>query len=229
MASKWFRMKNKAIVLRKHGRSIRDVEKILRIPRSTLSGWFRNVSLTQKQKRDLNKKWLGSLAKARQKAVLWHNAEKQKRLIRARYEANQVLRGLNLKNKNVIELALAMLYLGEGTKSKVETGMGNSDPLLLKTFVGILIKYYGVDIAKIKCSLHLRADQNPEKLKRFWSQELKLPMENFMYVHLDRRTIGSKTYPDYKGVCLISCGNVAIQRKLINISRGFCERVIKSL
>ena len=119
-----------------------------------------------------------------------------------------------------------MLYLGEGFKGDY-TGMANSDPLILKSFVSFLINYSEVPINKIKCSLYLRADQNSDKLTKFWSEALDLPIDNFTYVHFDKRTSASRTYEHYKGVCSIRCGNVAIQRRLVNIGRMFCERIAK--
>ena len=53
MKSKWFELKSKAIYLRKQGKSIRDIEESLVIPRSTLSGWFQNIKLTDSQYKSL--------------------------------------------------------------------------------------------------------------------------------------------------------------------------------
>lgn len=228
MKSKWFDKKEEAIKLRRQGLSIRIIENKLSIPRSTLSEWFKNIKLTRRQKNKLLDRWKKGLILAREKAGQWHRAEKEKRLLRAKNEAGQVLDRLNLYDKNILELALAMLYMGEGIKSNAETGIGNSDPLLLKAFLHILSKNFNnVDITKIRCELYLRADQDAQEIKNFWAKELKLPLENFRYVHFDKRTEGSKTFPNYRGVCMLRCANVAIQRKLLNISKGFCERIIK--
>ncbi len=159
----------------------------------------------------------------------FHFDRSQERIAKAKEEADQVLSNLNLKDKNIAELALAMLYMGEGIKSNDETGMGNSDPLVLKTFLCILRNNYNVDVKKIRCELYLRADQNEDEIKKFWANKLKLPMGNFKYVNFDKRTAGTKTFSDYRGVCLIRCSNVAIQRKLLNISRRFCESIIAPL
>ncbi|MBI2040376.1 hypothetical protein HYT18_04865 [Candidatus Microgenomates bacterium] len=224
MRSKWFELKPEAIKLRRQGASIREVEKLLKIPRSTLSGWFRNVKLTEKQKNKLKEDWLKALSKARTRAVLWHNEQKQIRLKEAEDQAKKLLSVINLKDKSILELALAMLYLGEGLKVN-GTAMGNSNPLILKFFIKALIKLYGFDIKKIKCELHLRADQNPEKLRRYWSEELNLPVSSFTSISIDKRTIGSTTYPSYNGVCVLQCGNIAIQRRLVYLSRLFCEKI----
>lgn len=227
MQSKWYELKEKALALRKKGLSIGTIERRLGIRRSTLSGWFKNVELTSAQKTRLHQQWKDGLIKARKKAVKWHNAEKEKRLCTARNEALETIRNIEITDKHIVEVALALLYLGEGSKATIETGMGSSDPLILKFFLTCLRKIYNVDTAKIRCELHLRADQDREEMIRFWARELALPIRNFTYVSVDKRTAGSRTYSRYKGVCQIRCGTVAIQRKLVNIANMFCEATIK--
>ena len=136
------------------------------------------------------------------------------------------LAGVDIKDRKLIDIALSMLYLGEGFKTS-KTGMGNSDPLILKFFLKNMIDVYNLDINKIRFELHLRYDQNSMQMKKYWSQQLKVPIARFSYVSFDKRTKGQKTYPHYKGVCLIDCANIAIQRKLIYLSRKFCELYIK--
>ncbi|MFH1841300.1 MAG: hypothetical protein ABH800_00860 [Candidatus Nealsonbacteria bacterium] len=226
MKSKWYELKEKAIELRRQGFSFNKIEYCLGVPRSTLSGWLKNIELTVEQKNKLAQSKKIALMKARKKAILWHNAQKEKRVQEAKNSALKILNNIDLNNPNILELALSILYIGEGTKKTEETAIGSSDPLILKFFLAVLKNTYNIDSEKIKCDLSLRADQNPEKMKRFWAKELKLPISNFKRAHLDERTKGSKTYPYYKGVCQIRIGNVAIQRKLIYISNIFCEKVI---
>ncbi|MBI2625346.1 MAG: hypothetical protein HYW70_03365 [Candidatus Nealsonbacteria bacterium] len=204
------------------------IEKRYGIARSTLSGWFRNVKLTPAQKKKLSQNSNAALISARKRAVLWHNAQKQRRLREAKLQALHTLRKINPKNRHILELTLAILYLGEGNKASVETSIGNSDPLILKFFLSCLRKIYNFNVDKIRCELHLRADQDPERIKRFWAKKLKLSLSNFKQVTIDKRTLGSKTFAYYKGVCVLRCANVAIQRKLLYLARYFCEQIIKS-
>ncbi len=224
MKSKWYGFKPQAIELRRNGNSLRNVAKVLNIPKSTLSGWFRDITLTPEQQLVLRKNWLENLRNARRKAVVWHNQQKVARLKEAEQLAMKTLESINISNLNILELALAMLYLAEGAKS-AGTLLGNSDPLILKFFVAALEGVYCIDVSKISAELHLRADQNPEEMKRYWSRELNLPLDNFKSVSIDKRTAGSPTYPTYKGVCVLYCGNIALQRRLVYLSRGFCEKI----
>lgn len=221
MISKWYELKPKAIELRKEGTSIRDVEKILKIPRSTLSGWFRNIKLTKSQKVKLDINWRNALNIGRKKAVLWHNHQKELRIKMAQNEAVEVLNKINLKDKSVFELALAMLYLGEGDKTQ-STSMANSNPLIVKFFIKCLEKIFEIDINSLTFELHLRSNQNEIDAIDYWSKVLNVNPNRFGYIK-DKRIAKTKTYPNYKGVCVVICGRIAIQRRLVHLGQDFCK------
>ncbi len=226
MISRWANKKSWAVALRRKGNSIKDIEKELGIPRSTLSGWFHSVLLSKKHQAKLKQRAKQGLESARVEAVKWHNAQKNDRLKKAAQIGATVLKNIP-NDTTTLELALAFLYLGEGSKKSVGTSLGSSDYRIAKFYITCLQEIYGVPKEKIKCYLHLRADQNPHAMKLFWSKELKLSLSNFGKPSLDKRTAGKATYPHYKGVCLIECGRVDIQRRLMYIANGFCEKVIK--
>ncbi|MEI6420530.1 MAG: hypothetical protein WCO30_02740 [bacterium] len=222
MKSKWFKLKDEVIKYRLNGNSIRDIEKKFGIPKSTLNGWFKTVVVSDSKKELLKLRWKKSLITARKKAVIWHNKEKQKRLDIATSQANNTLNEIDYTNKETLELGLAMLYLGEGSK-KGKTSLASSDPLILQFFIRAMKELYGLGSNNIKHELHLRADQDIELTKKYWSKQLNIPVENFSSISLDKRSIGRKTYEHYNGVCVLNYSNIAIQRKLVYLSRKYCE------
>ncbi len=229
MVSKWAHLKERAVKMRKRGASVRDIEKHLGIPRSNLSYWFRGIVLSKHHAQLLRKRHEEALITARKEAVKWHNSQKARRLDAARMDALKTLAQINITQREIVELALAILYLGEGAKKNSFTAMGNSDPRILRFFVDSLSYLYNIPRSQFKCHLHLRADQNPQALARYWSAQLDIPIENFLKPLIDKRTLGTKTYPTYKGVCAVSCGRVAIQRKLMYIATTFCETFTKNM
>ncbi|MDO8552421.1 MAG: hypothetical protein Q7S01_02710 [bacterium] len=229
MLSKWQHVKQRAISMRRHGASVRDIEKRLGIRRSTLSYWFTKVPLSKHHLRLLKKRADKALVKARVQAVKWHNARKRERVALAENEARQSLSKLNLEQIELLELALAMLYLGEGAKKNSQTSLGNSSPEILAFFVHALQKLYGATASDFKCYLHLRADQNQRELRRFWSRTLGIPESRFGKTLVDHRTQGSSTYPNYKGVCAVTYSRVAVKRKLLYIADVFCSHVAENM
>lgn len=223
MRSQWYEYKEAAIALRRTGMSMTLIEQKLGIPRSTLSGWFKNVLLTEAQRTKLMNNSRDGWQKARENAVKAHNQAKADRLARAKLSAEETLSKIDISNE-VMDLAFAMLYLGEGAKNGT-TSIANSDSKVLKFVIKVLEINYGVLPIDIKCDLHLRADQDPETIKKYWAQELGIPLQNFRKAYLDQRTVGRSTYEHYKGVCVLYCGSIAIQRKLVYLYNLFCKRI----
>jgi len=223
MISKWFELKEDAIKMRKLGISMTVIETKLGIPRSTLSGWFKSVAITPAQQQALIQNRRDGWRKARIKAVESHREKKTLRILEAQTEALKTLDKIELTSE-ILDLAFAMLYFGEGAKKDI-TSLGSSDPRILKFTTTVLLRNYNIQPEQLRCDLHLRMDQNGEELKSYWSKELNIPVECFRYIAYDKRTAGKPTYDHYKGVCVITCGNIAIQRKLIFMYTLFCEKV----
>lgn len=229
MSSRWLHLKERAVAMRKRGAALRDIEKRLGIRKSTLHYWFRDIQLSDHHLQRLKKRADNALFKARIEAVKWHNAQKATRMKLAFGAATQTLECIDITNDAIAELALALLYLGEGMKKTGSTAMGNSDPLILRFFVRMLQRLYKVPIEDMKCDLHLRADQNQTQMVRYWSKTLGIPSRNFGKTSIDMRTKDRPTYSHYKGVCIVRCGHVAIQRKLVYIANTFCESGAKRM
>lgn len=223
MLSKWYELKPKAIELRKRGLSIGDIERKIKIPRSTLSGWFKSIPLSLEQKEALRKKSNMALVKSRALAIKWHHKQKEIRLLKADTEANSVLSGIDLRNREILELALAMIYLGEGSKKNL-TSIGNTDPQILKFFMKSMQIIFNIKTSEFKCDIHIRSDQNGNNLIRYWSKTLGIPTNKFISIR-DNRPVKTKTYPTYKGVCVVRCGKIAIQRRIICVARKYCQSI----
>jgi hypothetical protein len=225
MKSKWFDYKDAVLDLRRKGTSMTVIEQEFGIPRSTLSGWFKQVPLTETQRTKLMKNSQDGWKKAREKAVITKNLQKAQRLATAQKEAIDVHSKID-KSNSTLELALAMLYFGEGGK-KDSTNMGAADPFMLLFFITSLENLYHLDRNTFRYDLHLRDDQCIEVQKEFWASKLEIPVEKIGYVSKDKRTIGKPTRNNYPGVCQISIGNIAIQRRLKALYNVYCAEVIK--
>ena len=228
MLSKWFELKESAVTLRQSGQSIKTIHRNLGIPMSTLSGWLKNVELTDEHKLRLRNAQATSLKNARLKAADWHRAQKALRLLKAKQEAKSTLDQIELADPT-LDLALAMLYFGRGTKTNNSATIASSDPMILQLVLAILQRNYAIKPETISCNLHVRVDQDISVVKAYWSRKLGIPLQQFKNVAVDKRSVGKATYDQYKGVCVLNCGHVAIQRKLMYLYKSFCEKVIDEM
>jgi hypothetical protein len=211
-----------AVRLRRRGLSIKKIQTRTGVSLSTLSGWLRKVELTEKQRTKLHRDWRQALVKARVKAVKWHRTQREERERIVRNKVDLDYKSVIQRNRTVTEIALAMLYLGEGAKTRSQLGLGNSDPKVVRFYVDALRKLYSVPDSKLRVDLHLRADQDERTLKRYWSRQINVPLSRFNYVIKDKRTVGKPTYPGYKGVCFVAGGGVEIQRRLLYLAEVLC-------
>lgn len=225
MKSQWEHLRNQAENQRRLGRSIKSISSELGIPLSTLSGWLRGIRLTIEQQEVLTDNWRNALIKARAGASEWHRTQKRQRVEIAWLEANVFIDAIDTKDPQYTELALAFLYLGEGVKAENGLRLGNSNPTILKFYLHALEELYKVSRTSLHYALHLRFDQNENSAKEFWAEALAVPIERFQYSIKDARTKGKATRPTYHGVCLISGGSVAIQRRLMYLANTFIERI----
>jgi hypothetical protein len=201
----YIKYKPEIIALRKQGITYGEIQKTigLKIPKSTLSYWCQNVSLSFKQKMRIKDKIISNANRGRVLAL------EVNRIRRKQYLDSVKRRVVHLENKlsniDVAKIAIAMLYLGEGSKGNRGALMfGNSDPKTISLFLKLFRACYDVDERKFRCTLLCRADQDTKKLEKFWSNITKIPLDKFYKTRIDSRTIGKKSKkPEYKGVCRI--------------------------
>lgn len=216
--------KEAAIKLRKKGKSIRDIENILGVARSTLSGWLRDVKLSEKHKKQLHERWLAALGQARVKAAEVHKAERMERIAQVKKEAEEFVSRLKL-NRKLGEVIFSIFYLAEGTKTEGSVRIANSDPVVLLAFVKLIRYLYPIDETKFRCCLHLRADQKETQFKKYWSEILNIPPQQFIKTQFDKRTTES-SYKDYKGVCVVIYFDTGLQRRIIHIGRSIISKLV---
>ena len=125
-------LKSKARKLRTRGLSIKEIEKKLKVSRSSVSLWVRDVKLTKKQieKLYVNKK-TGSLKGSYIAAI--NKIKRKKELTKTMMEDGEKEVG-NISNRDKFITGIAM-YFAEGTKNSNNVSFSNSDPRSIKFMV----------------------------------------------------------------------------------------------
>lgn len=214
--------REKAIALRKKGRTYTEIQRAMRasIPKSTLSYWFKNIKLSDEYQKRIKRKIVKSVHAGRIKALATNRAKREKYL-QSLIKRNKHLAD-TVKDKNVAKIALAMLYLGDGSKSFKRGSLmfGNSNPFIINLFLNLLRYCFDIDETKFRCTVQCRADQNTKKLEEFWSNITKIPALQFYKTRIDPRTRGKRSIrKGYKGVCRIDYFSAEILIELMQIPK----------
>jgi hypothetical protein len=218
MRSQFSHLKHAVITLRKDGKTYSEIIKKIGIPipKSTLSLWCKDILLNSKYKKRIKESIRKNIYKGMAVALI-SNKIKREKYLKDVYNRVSYL-GKIFKDKDVARISLAILYLGEGSKTRSSLMFGNSDPEIISLFLRLLRYCYKIDEKKFRCTLQGRADQNVKKLEKFWSKNTGIPLNQFYKARIDARTIGKiSRKPKYKGVCRIDYFSADLFNEIMKI------------
>src|SRR3989344_2022798 len=208
-------LKEQAFSYRKKGYSIKELAKLLGIAQSTASLWSRDISLNAKaKKRLLTRIKLGQYNSAENKKA--HTTEVNKTL---NNEAGEVLEDIQLSSVTK-KLICAMIYWCEGSKSPRGMRFTNSDPKLIKRFLELLKSSYNIEWGRVRVCLHLHSYHDIKKQTRFWSEVLRIPIDQFNKPFLKPNT-GKRIKDNYPGCAAIYYHDTILARKLMYLAKAY--------
>ena len=204
------------------GLSYNEISALTGISKSTLSSWLREFSLTQEQEARLQARLRANRATFAARALPINRERYQ----RARQQAYQA--GANIASKLpddpcVDELALAMLYLGDGSKTGGVVRIGSVNPKILKYFIWALKHLYNIEVRRLTCRLHLigAVRDRQEQLIQWWINQLDLPRENFRQSSFDSRSQVRRVTDDYHGVCVVTYSDIYLQQRILGLAKTY--------
>jgi|SRR3989344_4313897 len=156
-----------AIKLRKKGKSIKDIARLLKISKSSASIWCRDVVLTPTQIENLHSQFIIGGYKGRLKGA---RLQKEKREFKIKnYQKLGIVTIKLLRSRDLLLLGLG-LYFGEGNKSGNQFQFTNSNPNIIKLIILWLEKIF--DIKKRDLILNIIINQlhrhREKELKKYW-------------------------------------------------------------
>lgn len=209
----------KALILRKAGKSIKKIAATLGVSVSIISVWCRGVELTEEQKeklkrRKVNVRHLRRLAKQSHLEKIF----RVKRLFEDSLAEIKPLTG------NELFLTGLALYWAEGFKSVKESRLGfcNSDPRMIK----FMFRWFQKALKISKQDFLLRTEFNEshkdriEEIKSFWSKLTQVPLTQFEKPFYHHST-WLRDYPNrdnYFGVLRV---RIRKSSELLNKTRGW--------
>ncbi len=127
--------------------------------------------------------------------------------------------------ESVEELALAMLYLGEGSKSWGRVQMASTDPRILKFFIHSLHSLYHINLDMLTFRLNLipAAQLFETDYQTWWLKVLGVSKGRFLKTQYDRRSKDQHISDDYHGVFTITLNQTLLQQRLLGIAYCYIE------
>lgn len=197
-----------------------EIQKRFRIPKSTLSVWFKKAGQKVDRARQLS-----HLASARNLSVIALRKQRAARIESAVTSARELAGALPMHTKPVGKSLLAMLYWGEGGKTDNNMKFTNTDPVLMSLFVSLLRQHYAIDENRLHVALLVHDYHDQKQTIAFWSRKLHISRSQFWKVYVKPRSGRKKEYrKNFYGICNVHYGSTAIQRELIALGKEIAAR-----
>lgn len=219
--------KEKAIELRKKGRSYSEILAVIPVAKSTLALWLHDVGLAKVQKQRLTEK---KILSAKRGAL----ARKTQRLSSSRGIFSKAEAEIGRLSKREIFLIGIALYWAEGSKQKEHNVshplvFGNSDPNMIKFFLCWLD---GLNIPRKDRvhQLYIHTTGNVERAVKFWASVVGEPASIFdgrvYYKKGNPKTKRKNTGDTYYGLLRITVKRSTDMNRKVS---GWIKGIVKNL
>lgn len=213
--------KDKAILLRKQGKTFRQIARVLHLPLSTTHLWTKSIKLTKSQ--------LEKIKSAHKKAFqVGRKLGSKKQHLQTQVKTKKFMKigkqQVGRLSKRELTLVGAALYWSEGFKKDSRLGFSNSDPKMIKLFLRWLFK-----IGKVpKKNIRLRVGINQSyrnrsgEIQKEWSRLINVPLSQFQKPFF-QKTSWKKSYRNrnkYLGVLRVRANK---QKELFLTILGMIE------
>jgi transcriptional regulator with XRE-family HTH domain len=207
-----FLAKTQAIHLRRKGKSYSEIKERVKVSKSTLSGWLKDIELTREQESRLSKLQATGYAgaKKQQAASLKHHEEIKKN---AECEAAELV-------KDPFFVAGLMLYWAEGSKNFGSVQFSNSDPAMIKIMMRWFRSFCAVSEDKFRISLFIHSLHTKEDCQKFWQDVTSIPPSQFYKPYIKPTIYSNRKNKLYEGTCRIIIHQRDLLSKIIGWKNG---------
>ncbi len=191
-------LKQKAIEMRLKSMSYSQIKRELKVSKSTLSSWLRDMPLSIEKINELR-------ASNPQRIERYRNTMKKKDDAKKEIAYQKISKMLGNFSKRETLIAGLFLYWAEGGKTRnASIDLTNTNPDMLIFFIEWL-KLFKIDRSALKAKIHIYSDMDPEKQITFWANKLGLKRSQFYKPYVKQSKFSSITYKNGfgQGTCCV--------------------------
>lgn len=192
------REKQKAIELRKKGYSYRDILSEMRVAKSSLSLWLKDLPLTDEEKAFLKNRRRSNISRGRIRSGA---ALRRRRMDRENIILNEAKAEFIKFCEDPLFYIGVSLYWAEGSKRNNGFGFTNSDGEMQKVMISWIEKYLKVPRNLLQLRLYTHKPFAHEHQEEYWQNQLGVDLSQFRKTVYKPTGLLVKKRPAYKG-CL---------------------------
>lgn len=180
--------------LRRSGLSYGEIMDLIDVKKSTLATWCHNLQLTTEQIGAIKKR-TGSI-KGIPRDTQWRRREEIERIRRRAKEHIPELMN------HPLWLAGTVLYWAEGSKTRNQLSMANTDPRILQVFIAWIGGFVQAE-PEYRLALHLHQGNEEKSAQDYWRRILNLQDAVFHRTYIKAEGTGQRKNVHVVGVCTV--------------------------
>ena len=166
--------RSEAIKLRLKGIAMGEIAKQLKVSKSSVSYWVREVKLSKVQLNSLNRNGHSVSAIEKRRISRLANTKSKHDKVFKRAFTDAIL-----LSKNPLWCIGVSLYWGEGGKTQGTARIANSDPAVIKTMMNFFRNICNIPEERFRAHIHTFAHCDIIQAENYWSKVSGIPLTQF--------------------------------------------------
>ncbi len=176
--------------LRRKGLSYAEIRQFIKVSKSTLSEWCKNIPLTEKQQQRLIRKKIFGQRKG---SIVAADNKRKKRIERTLKIQKEAKKFLGKVSKRDTFIAGIALYVAEGDKARDgHAGFSNADPRLIKFMMKWFLSFTKIPLKRMRGGIWLHEGLSEKQAKKFWSNLTGIPLWQFHKTYIAKNKKDSR-------------------------------------
>lgn len=215
-----FKEKNRAIALRKSGKSYGEIIREIKVSKSTLSYWLREIKLTPEQDKRLY------FEKKQKNAYRLAKLNQQKRIEKTKNIIRKAKKEFKSLYKNRLFLNGLMLYWAEGDKSERAeiVKFSNSDPAMIRLMMFWFRKICKVKNERFRVAINIHNLFSRKDVEKYWSEITEIPLYKFHKTQIKQTSLKRRRNILYNGTCSIRISDKDLFRRIKGWQLAFLDK-----
>jgi len=210
-----------AVNLRKRGKSYSEIRKKIRVSKSTLTAWLRDIELSPNQKKRL------FITLRQQNGYRLARSKRNNKIEETGKMIAEAKNQVPLLLGDPLFISGLMLYWAEGDKSdeRESVKFSNSDSRMIAFMMRWFREICEVKEKRFRVALHIHKLHCRSKIEKYWSKVTHIHKNQFHKTQIKPTSLRQRRNKLYDGTCAIIINDRNLFRKIKGWKLGFIEKI----
>ncbi|MEW6101909.1 MAG: hypothetical protein AB1481_06420 [Candidatus Omnitrophota bacterium] len=211
--------RNRAIELRRQGKTFSEVLKEIPVSKGTLSYWLKDIALTPEQLAKIQYK----NDKVKSKFIEFNRLRKLQAERNKQFITDKAMQEIGILSKRELKMLGAALYWAEGHKTGARAvDFVNTDAAMIKLMMRWFRETCAVEEEQFRIRISIHNPADAEKAKSYWSGITGVPLTQFTKIYTKLSPTSGRKVGNLApyGICAIRVSDISLITRIKGWIKG---------